>query len=242
MAASSPAARLLLGKRLTTRSSNNRPKAFDNPPADKERNRISVSSRLHTATHGINLPRMSTAAEMMFLPSEREDTAAVRYSEPLGLAICKRIAKGETLKSICKLPGMPDDSSVRAWAMERADFAPHYARARVLQAHAWAEGAVDVARDAGAEIVLDEGLPTQRVVRVVTHEAIGHAKLIVDTMKWFASKALPKVYGDKLPELAPLEGRALTDMSIGELETLVSQAQDQLERVSAGVLEHKAGE
>lgn len=42
----------------------------------------------------------------------------VPYSQEIADAICERLAGGETLKSICRDEGMPNDRAVRSWALE----------------------------------------------------------------------------------------------------------------------------
>ncbi len=55
----------------------------------------------------------------------------VRYSDELGKRICAALSDGQSLNSICKAEGMPDESSVREWATTPDHpFAPNYTRAR----------------------------------------------------------------------------------------------------------------
>jgi hypothetical protein len=46
--------------------------------------------------------------------------------------------------------------------------------------------------------------------RIVDHEHINRSRLRVDTRKWYASKVLPKIYGDKLiSEVTGKDGGAI---------------------------------
>jgi hypothetical protein len=101
----------------------------------------------------------------------------VPYSEEIGDIICDRLRDGETLNSICKSEGMPSESAVRLWASDDTPFAAKYARARELGYQKMADDLVDIADEAGD--------PNRNRLRV-------------DTRKWLLSKALPKIYGDKL--------------------------------------------
>lgn len=93
--------------------------------------------------------------------------------------ILQRMAAGETLTSICRDRGMPAHSTVRLWAAEdRNGFSARYARAREAQAHALAEAALDEAMAATGDAQL--------------------ARLRFDAARWFASKMLPRVYGQKV--------------------------------------------
>jgi len=103
----------------------------------------------------------------------------VAYSEELAARICAEMAKGRSLRSVCRDDGMPDESAVRLWAAEdRNGFAPHYARAREAQIEALSEDLLDIADSTTGDPQRD--------------------KLRVDTRKWIMSKIAPKKYGDKL--------------------------------------------
>lgn len=101
----------------------------------------------------------------------------VRYSDELGDLICQRLRNGETLRSICESEDMPTESTVREWASEDTPFAAHYARARELGYQKMADDLVAIADEPGD-----------------AHRN----RLRVDTRKWLLSKALPKIYGDRI--------------------------------------------
>jgi hypothetical protein len=87
------------------------------------------------------------------------------------------MADGETLAAICEAPGMPHANTVRGWAVHDVDgFSVVFARAREAQAHAIAEKAL-----IGAQ----------------TDEDAQLGRLRFDARRWFASKMLPKTYGEK---------------------------------------------
>jgi hypothetical protein len=119
------------------------------------------------------------------------------YSAEVGLAICERLAKGETLRSICRDEHMPPESTVRLWALkdEGPGFAAQYAQAR------------DLGLDAMADELLDIADTTQEGVTTTDQEwgtsekrgdMIEHRKLRYDARKWYLSKLAPKRYGDRL--------------------------------------------
>lgn len=91
--------------------------------------------------------------------------------------ICKRIAEGESLNTICKDKGIPNAETVRKWLHDFPEFLGNYARAREQQADHYADEMVDIA---------DNATDTNK------------ARLQIDARKWKASKLLPKKYGDKL--------------------------------------------
>lgn len=99
------------------------------------------------------------------------------YTEKLAKDICKRIAKGESVRSIGKDSKMPHADTIHAWVLDRDEFSVQYARAKGI----------------GAEIEFDE---LEEIAR--TEEDVQRARLIVDTKKWALSKKIPKKYGDKI--------------------------------------------
>jgi hypothetical protein len=101
------------------------------------------------------------------------------FSEELATRICERLAAGETLRAICRDEDMPPESTVRRWALDDFNgFAAQYARARETGYQGLADDLIAIADDHLGDPARD--------------------RLRVDTRKWLLSKALPKIYGDKL--------------------------------------------
>ncbi len=117
------------------------------------------------------------------------------YTEALVAKICTRLAEGETLRAICRDPGMPDKATILRWLAdkEKADFRAQYTYAREMQADALFDEALEIADDASGDWTEDKGGK-----KVVDHENIQRSRLRVDTRKWAAGKMAPKKYGDKL--------------------------------------------
>ena len=100
------------------------------------------------------------------------------FSPELAERLCERLADGETLRAICRDEGMPDERTVRRWALDDVEgFSTQYARAREIGYQSMADDLTEIA-DA------KDGDPARDRLRV-------------DTRKWLISKALPKIYGDK---------------------------------------------
>ena len=99
------------------------------------------------------------------------------FTQELADEICRRIAEGESLRSICEPEGMPAPSTVCLWVVSNASFSEQYARARDAQADHYADEIVSIA-DTEAD-------PAKARVRV-------------DARKWVASKLKPKRYGEKV--------------------------------------------
>ena len=104
---------------------------------------------------------------------------------------------GETLTSICKSPGMPAMATVIGWALDEGDpFSKQYARARLIQAHGFADMIRDITDNGRNDWMLahDPDNPGWKF----NGEAVQRSRLRADKLQWLLSKALPKVYGDKL--------------------------------------------
>ncbi len=117
------------------------------------------------------------------------------YTEALAAKICKRLAEGKSLRSICRDDAMPAISTVMGWLFDgdHDEFSEQYARAREAQAEVRADEIVDIADDDTNDFTADKDGKL-----VADHEHIQRSRLRVDARKWIAAKLLPKRYGDKL--------------------------------------------
>ena len=97
------------------------------------------------------------------------------FTEELAARICERLAAGETLRSVCRDAEMPSESTVRRWASDiEHPISAQYATAREIGYLGMGDEILEIA------------------------DCSGDARLMVDSRKWLMSKALPKIYGDKL--------------------------------------------
>ena len=145
---------------------------------------------------------------------KRRPGKQVTFDPAIAEVICRRMAAGESLRSICRGPGMPPPSTVRWWHVsDYQGFAAQYARAREAQADCWASEIVDLADETLAD---------------ANH--VAKARLQIDARKWVACKLLPRKYGDRVSaELTGANGGPiktqqqfpeLKDMSDEDLFTL----------------------
>src|SRR6266496_4031458 len=93
--------------------------------------------------------------------------------------ICRRLAEGETMQAILKEPGMPAWTTVHDWKQADESFRQALTRAREQQAEVWAEEIMSIS---------DDDLPT--------HEAIGRARLRMQSRQWLSGK-YNATYADK---------------------------------------------
>jgi hypothetical protein len=118
-----------------------------------------------------------------------------KFTQALADRICERLAAGETLRAICRDDGMPSHGTVLNWA-KAEPFSDQYARSR--------ETGYALMADQLTEIADGDGDPARDRLRV-------------DTRKWLLSKALPKIYGDKLQH-ADADGGSIAGAFVAALE------------------------
>ena len=91
------------------------------------------------------------------------------------------IQTGRSLRQVCTDEGMPHFTTVLRWVALDADFASKYARARTAQ----------------ADTLFDRMEAVEEAVAAGTMDSHA-ARVVLDSMRWRASKLAPKVYGDRI--------------------------------------------
>lgn len=130
-----------------------------------------------------------------------------KFTEELAIEILDRISRGESLLKICEDSHMPTRQTVHNWLLDKihVDFFDNYARARELQAAFLFDETLKLADESVEDIVGgDDKGDTARV---------NARKLQIDTRKFYISKVLPKLYGDKLDVTTdgkPIVGNTIT--------------------------------
>lgn len=119
-----------------------------------------------------------------------------KYSEKLVDEICKRIASGRSLVSICDNDDdVPSSTTVNRWLTEsdKGYFRENYARATSDRADKMFEEILAIADDGSNDwTTTADGRP------IVDHEHVNRSRLRVDARKWMLGKMQPKKYGDKV--------------------------------------------
>jgi hypothetical protein len=95
--------------------------------------------------------------------------------------IVEEIQTGRSLRQVCADAGMPNIRTVTRWLTANAEFAHRYARARMAQ----------------ADVLFDRMEAVEEAVTAGTMDSHA-ARVVLDSMRWRASKLAPKVYGDRL--------------------------------------------
>ena len=126
------------------------------------------------------------------------------YSDALAQVILDRVATGESLRSICEDDDMPALSTIIQWlAGNRGaspDFAPQYARSKELGMEAHVNDMLRIAQSGSGDVNRD--------------------RLVIDVIKWQASKLAPKRYGDRITQeiSGRLEVAWLGQLAVGPAE------------------------
>jgi hypothetical protein len=127
--------------------------------------------------------------------------------------ICRRIADGETLRSICRDAHTPSWRTVYDWINDDPVFASRIERARELGFDAIAEEALTIS-DTPLEGTETEISDTG--TKVKKSDMLGHRKLQIETRLKLLAKWHPKKYGDS--SKVELSGSlALNQMSDDEI-------------------------
>lgn len=127
---------------------------------------------------------------------------APRYNKSTMDDICRRLRAGESLLSISRDTAMPSQRTLSDWVSKNhMGFAERYIEAKRVAAHFLAERALEEAYNSANDFYLDDsGRP------VFDGHHVQRSKLIIDTIKWEASKMLPKLYGEKVTQELGLTG------------------------------------
>lgn len=120
------------------------------------------------------------------------------YNDKLAIAICSRLADGESLASICRDKEMPSRQTIYRWLFDgnHSQFSDSYAVARKIQAENLADELFDIADDARNDWMEKKGKDGESIGWQLNGDHYQRSRLRVDTRKWYLSKVLPK-FADK---------------------------------------------
>lgn len=127
--------------------------------------------------------------------------------------ICKRIEKGEALRTVLKDEGMPSSETFYKWIDNDINRAKQYARSTELRSEAIFDEMLQIADNTIEGVVIetdDNGRTKEK-----RGDMLGHRRLQIDTRKWYLSKLNPKKYGDSSSlELTGKDGKDLFQPNI----------------------------
>lgn len=121
-----------------------------------------------------------------------------RYTNKLADKICKMIAEGQSVRSICSKKDMISMQTFFRWRRENEEFREQYARACEERSYRYAEEIIEIADDATNDYMEQHDESDELTGYKLNGENIQRSRLRIDTRKWLMSKLNPKVYGDKL--------------------------------------------
>jgi hypothetical protein len=141
------------------------------------------------------------------------------YTQEIADRICQQLASGMSLREVCRSDDMPAESTVRLWALEDRDgFSAQYTRAREIGYHSMADELLEIADDAANDWMERNGDDNEGWQ--LNGEHVQRSRIRLDTRKWLLSKALPKVYGDKLDHTSSDGSMTPKDSGAAILEAL----------------------
>ena len=149
-----------------------------------------------------------------------------KYSDKLAKEICKRIADGESLDSICRDDHMPPGSRVRAWLTGAVKSVPpqfrdEYERARVIQ----------------ADVYFDQILDISDAPELPNSPGVKQRRLMIDARKWVLARMNRAKYGERTdvglgatPDAEPVQANvSLASMDEDDLRALRELARKALQ-------------
>lgn len=121
------------------------------------------------------------------------------YRKVIGYKICKRIADGESLRSIVKDEDMPSSSTIFRWLLDEQykEFWEQYEKARNIQAELMFDELLEIADD-GTNDYMERESSSGETYLASNTEHVQRSRLRIDARKWYLSKVLPKKFGEKL--------------------------------------------
>lgn len=149
------------------------------------------------------------------------------FTAKTGDTICARLAAGESLRGICRDDAMPDASTVFRWLSGSDEtltsFREQYTRAREIQAHAFVDEIFEISDDGSNDWMARQG-KDDAPGWTLNGEHIQRSRLRVDSRKWFASKVLPKIYGDRvIQEVTGKDGGPIQTEEVNARELIASR-------------------
>lgn len=151
------------------------------------------------------------------------------YTQEIADRICDELAKGRTLRAVCRDEGMPPESTVRYWALRDIEgFFAQYTEARQIGYFCMADEVLEIADDGQNDWM--ERHAEDNPGWQINGEHVQRSRLRLDTRKWLLSKALPKIFGDKLDHtssdgsMTPKAALDVSKLSTEALKEIVAAA------------------
>ncbi len=133
--------------------------------------------------------------------------------------VITEIQTGRSLRQVCGDEGMPNFRTVQRWIVSDGSFAVRYARARTAQ----------------ADTLFDRMEAVEEAVSAGTMDSHA-ARVVLDSMRWRASKLAPKVYGDRL-DVQVSDSRISISGALAAAQARLVDVVDVTPRISASIVQ-----
>lgn len=106
----------------------------------------------------------------------------------------------QSLREICADPKMPTMTTVIRWLADPklTEFREMYYYARRVAAELFVDEIFEIADDGSNDWKARYNKDGDLIDYVPDNEAIQRSRVRIDTRKWYASKMVPRIYGDKV--------------------------------------------
>lgn len=139
------------------------------------------------------LSTLSTWFNHMLTPHATFPKPATPYDPVIGERICDKLAAGQSLTAVAKLPGFPSSMTVHRWRKANPDFSARVKAARLAGCFLLADLILDIADDTSRDFTIG-GDGRKRF----NPEAVQRDKVRVDARKWLLERMLPAVFGKRV--------------------------------------------
>lgn len=122
------------------------------------------------------------------------------YTDAIARKICERLMLTESLKNICADPKMPSMPTVARWLTDPrlTEFREMYYFARRVAAELLVDEIIEIADESEDDWKPVHNKDGELIDWKPDNEAIQRSRVRIDTRKWYASKMVPRIYGDKV--------------------------------------------
>ena len=123
-----------------------------------------------------------------------------KYSDAIARKICEQLMMKKPLRQICEQNSMPSLATVIRWLADPrlTDFREMYYYARRVAAELYVDEIFEIADDGSNDWKARYNKDGDLIDYVPDNEAIQRSRVRIDTRKWYASKMVPRIYGDKV--------------------------------------------
>src|SRR5260221_3758671 len=144
------------------------------------------------------------------------------------------LSRGLSVRKLCAI-GRAEDANFPGWEAifdwigQSESFAHQYARARTQGCESIADELFVIADDHSEDHTVVMSEKTGELITVTDHEHINRSRLRADVRKWYLSKIVPKIYGDRLEVDHKRQVDLVSRLSEGRQRAALEDQSDALE-------------